>query len=127
LAERVKPIPEADAKLVKKWIADLDNDNFETREKASAELGRLRELARPALENALKSKSAETRRRVEDLLSQLRPDATMSPEDVRRYRALEVLEKVNTPEARQLLQALARGAEGARLTHEAKTILERLP
>jgi WD40 repeat protein len=126
LGERIKPIPAPDAKQLSQWIADLDNDNFEVREKASVELGRLRELARHALEEALKSKSAERRRRAEDLLDRLKPDATLPPDDLRRLRAIEVLEKVNTADARKLLQTLSRGAEGAWLTREAKATLERL-
>jgi hypothetical protein len=126
LAKRVKPAAAPDAKQLKKWVADLDNDNFETRETASTELARLGELAHSALEAALKSKSAETRRRAEELLGRLRPDAALSAEDVRGLRAVEVLARINTPEARQALHALARGAEGDRVTREAKTTLERL-
>jgi hypothetical protein len=36
------------------------------------------------------------------------------------------LERIGTPEARQLLKRLATGAPGARLTREAKASLERL-
>jgi len=41
-------------------------------------------------------------------------------------RALEVLEQVGTPEARQVLTTLATGAPHARLTREAKAALDRL-
>ncbi len=41
-------------------------------------------------------------------------------------RAVEVLERVGTPEARQILEDLARGAPEARLTREAKAALEGL-
>jgi HEAT repeat protein len=68
----------------------------------------------------------ETRRRVEELLSRLKRDAVLTGEDLRRFRAIEVLEKIDTPEARQLLQTLARGADSAWLTREAKRTLERL-
>jgi RNA polymerase sigma factor (sigma-70 family) len=125
LAERVKPVAAPDAKQVARWIKELDDDSFDVREKAAAELGRLRELARPALEQALKSRSAETQRRAEELLARVKADAAWSSDDLRRLRALEVLEKVNTPEARELLQGLSRGAEGSWLTREAKSSLER--
>jgi hypothetical protein len=36
------------------------------------------------------------------------------------------LEQIHTPEARQLLAELARGAPAARITREAKASLERL-
>ena len=41
-------------------------------------------------------------------------------------RALEVLERIGTPEARQILLSLAKGAPEAALTQEAKASLERL-
>jgi RNA polymerase sigma factor (sigma-70 family) len=126
LAKRVKSAEAPDAKQLKKWVADLDNDNFEAREKATTELARLGELARPALEAAMMSKSAEARRRAEELLGGLKPDAAMAAEDVRSLRAVEVLARINTPEARQALKALARGPEGDRVVREAKAILERL-
>jgi hypothetical protein len=126
LAERVKSAAAPDAKQKKKWVADLDNDDFDAREKATTELARLGELARPALEAAMKSKSAETRRRAEELLGRLKPDVTPAAEDVRGLRAVEVLVRINTPEARQALQALAKGPEGDRVAREAKATLERL-
>jgi hypothetical protein len=41
-------------------------------------------------------------------------------------RAVEVLEHVGTPDARRLLQELAHGLPGARLTSEAQPSLRRL-
>ncbi len=41
-------------------------------------------------------------------------------------RTVEVLEIAGTPEARQVLEQLAKGAPEARLTQEAKASLERL-
>jgi hypothetical protein len=43
-----------------------------------------------------------------------------SDETLRSLRAIEVLEHIATPEARQVLQELAEGAPNARLTPEAK-------
>jgi hypothetical protein len=37
-----------------------------------------------------------------------------------------VLEQIGTPEAREVLRTLARGASGSRLTREASASLERL-
>jgi hypothetical protein len=53
-------------------------------------------------------------------------NAPPTPEELRALRGVEVLEGLATPEARQLLQALARGPGHAPLTHEAKTAVERL-
>ena len=50
----------------------------------------------------------------------------MSGETVRAWRAVEVLERAGTPEARSVLAALAEGAPAARLTREARAGLKRL-
>jgi hypothetical protein len=39
---------------------------------------------------------------------------------------MEVLEHTGTPEARTILERLALGAPGHRITHEAKAVLRRL-
>ena len=43
-----------------------------------------------------------------------------------KMRALEVLERVGTPEARAILARISKGAEEAELTRDAKAALERL-
>jgi hypothetical protein len=45
---------------------------------------------------------------------------------MRMLRAIEVLEQVGSPEAREVLQNLADGAPEARLTREAKAAIARL-
>ncbi len=47
-------------------------------------------------------------------------------EILRELRALEVLEQAGTDQARQVLEALAKGAPEAHLTQGAKAALERL-
>ncbi len=64
------------------------------------------------------------RRRIEALMEKLR--AVTRPEALRALRAVAVLEDIATPEARQLLETLAKGAPEARLTQEAKASLTRL-
>jgi hypothetical protein len=127
LAERVKPAAGPDPKQMARWVNDLDNDSFEAREKAAAELGKLGELARPALEEALKKRpSVEMQRRIEELLGRLKPGQKLSADDLRRLRAVEVLEDLGTPEAKRLLEELAKGAPGAALTRDAEAALTRL-
>jgi hypothetical protein len=57
------------------------------------------------------------------LLENLQPK---SPERLREYRALELLEHWHTPEARQLLTELAQGVPEAHFTQEAEASLKRL-
>jgi WD40 repeat protein len=126
LSRRVQPTPEPDGKQVRRWVAELDHDQFVVRRTAAEELGRLGELARPALEEALqRGPSPEARKQMEGLLGGLKPGAAPA-EDLRRLRAVEVLERIGTPEAKELLEGLAKGARGARLTREAEGSLQRL-
>ena len=67
----------------------------------------------------------ETRKRVEDLLNKL-TGGTLSAEQLRCVRAVEVLERIGTPEARQVLRTLAQGAPGALMTRQAQDALDRL-
>jgi WD40 repeat protein len=50
-----------------------------------------------------------------------------SGETLRRLRAIAVLEKIGTPEARRVLERMATGLERARETRDAKAALRRLP
>jgi hypothetical protein len=111
---------------VNRLIADLDHDRFEVRERALVELAKLGKQVEPALRKALQSRTtAEVRLRVGILLKKL-DDLAMPPEDLQALRATVVLERIGSPEARQVLQALAGGAPEARLTREAKASLVRL-
>jgi hypothetical protein len=126
LAAHLQPATPADANRLAKHIADLDSDAFTTRAAAMKELAQLGQLAESALRKALAgSPSTEARRRMEQLLEKL-ATATLNGESLRQWRAIETLEHLATPEARQLLEKLASGAADARLTREAKAAQERL-
>jgi len=126
--QHLKPVATADEKRIAQLIADLDSDEFAAREKATRELEALGEAAAEPCRTALTGNpSIESRRRLERLLSkQIHDMGQPSAERLRTLRALEVLERARTPEARQLLTTLAKGAPGAWLTREAKAALERL-
>jgi WD40 repeat protein len=112
--------------LIRRLLAELDSDDYATREKATEALARLGAIAEPALRQALEGKpSPEVRRRVERLLQKLRSSA-LTGEELRHVRAVEALEYCDTAEARKLLDALSRGSGEARLTREAKAALARL-
>jgi hypothetical protein len=65
------------------------------------------------------------RRRIVTLLARVAPDE-MTTAELQQWRALAVVEYAGTPEARRLLEELASGAPGARLTTWASATLERL-
>jgi RNA polymerase sigma factor (sigma-70 family) len=115
-----------DQQRLQRAAAELDDDSFAVRQRAAAELEKAGELAEPVLRQLLEGKpTPEVRRRAEDLLAEIAGRAD-SPEGRREARALEALEFSDTPEAWQLLEALARGTPEARRTREAKAALGRL-
>jgi RNA polymerase sigma factor (sigma-70 family) len=125
LRKRLRPVVLAGAARLRRLVSGLDSDDFATREAATAELTKLGAAAAPALRAALKDNpSPEVRRRAAALLAKLREGP--SPEALRRARAVAALERMGTPEARRLLEALAKGAAGDALTEDAHGALERL-
>jgi RNA polymerase sigma factor (sigma-70 family) len=126
LKEHLHPARPADPQGLRRLLAELGSDRYAAREKAQADLEALGDLAEPALRQALASKpTLEVRRRVQRVLDRLRGPLTR-PEVLRQVRAVAVLEDIATPAARQLLEGLAAGAPGARLTHEAQASVDRL-
>jgi WD40 repeat protein len=124
LAERLRPMSTPDPKHVARLIADLDHDEFSVRQKADDTLATLGELAEPAVRRALRDNpSAESRKRLEELLEKT---SDWSGEQLRVLRTLTVLEDIATPEARQILESLAKGDSASRVTQEARASLERL-
>ncbi len=121
---RLHPVPRPDPKRLAQLVHDLDSDTFTVREKATQELGKLRESAAATLKETLRGRpSPEVRRRAEELLANLAP---LSSEQLQALRAMEALEHMGGSEARRLLAELAEGAPEARLTRAAKAALRRL-
>jgi WD40 repeat protein len=124
LRERLKPVPKDFADRLRQQIADLDNDDFRTRELAMRELTRLGPDAVLPLHAAMDAKpSVEAKKRIEALLKELHPWYIKDPETLRTVRAIWVLQRMATPEARALLESLAAGAPEARITQEGKAAL----
>jgi hypothetical protein len=125
LKERVKSAEEIDLKHVQRLLANLDSDQFTTRDKAAKELATLLERIEPALRKALEGEpSEEVRKQIKALLDG--PITVPSGETLRTLRAIQVLESIGTKEACEVLKKLAAGAEAARETRDAKEALERL-
>jgi hypothetical protein len=126
LRERLHPAAAMETGRLARLTTALDSDDFRARDTATRELKKLGELARPALQAALKGEpSLELRRRVQRLLDAL-DNGALPAESLRHLRAVAVLEHIASAEARKLLDALATGAPEARLTQEAKAALARL-
>jgi len=116
--------PSAPDPQLARLIADLDHPQFAVRRQAQEELEKLGPGAEAALSKVLAGKpSLEMRQRVEQLLDKI----TASPEQLRQLRAVQVLERTGTAEARRLLESLAKGSEWPqRLRDDAQAALARL-
>ena len=126
LKKRLTPAQPADAKQLAQWLKELDSPQFGARELAMRGLENLGDRAEQALRTALKKPlSAEARRRVQALVDLLEGPLT-HPERLRAVRGVEVLERIGSAEALAVLEALAKGAPGTRLTREAQASLGRL-
>lgn len=126
LEKRLKPARGPEPKRLDKLIVDLASSRFSDRERARQELEDLGDLAEPALRSFGSTKiPLETRRRAEALLKRLQGPVSEPPR-LQQLRAIETLERIALPQARELLAALSKGAPGALLTNEAQQALRRL-
>jgi RNA polymerase sigma factor (sigma-70 family) len=125
LRDRLRPVSPPTPEDLGRLIAGLDNPDFTRREAATKQLTELGELADGTLRKALtQSQSLEARRRIEALLAL--PPLARTNEARRGLRAIRVLERIGTPEAKQALETLTHGAAESKITHEAKVALDRL-
>jgi WD40 repeat protein len=124
LKEKLRLATPADPKRLAKFVADLDSKRYAVRKKATLELEKLGDLAEHALRVRLTADlSLETRQRLDRLLQKLE---SLTPERLRNLRALTVLEQVGTPQARKVLDTLAKGPGEGWLTRDAQAALKRL-
>ncbi len=127
LKARLKGDKPPDERRIARLIADLDDDQFATREKAFKELEKLGVPAKPALRRTLESEvSAEVRSRVKRLLERLDAPPGSPSTDLVQLRAVEALEANGTKEALQVLAELSDDSADAQLAREAKLSLARL-
>jgi hypothetical protein len=127
LKERLRPVSSPSPDLLRSLLNDLDSDQFAVREAAERQLRNLGERAGSTLREALNAKpSLEKRRRIEGLLASLEATTALSGEPLRGLRAMQVLERIGSAEARKILEGLAGGVESARLTRDAKAALGRM-
>ncbi len=100
---------------------------FQKRKKAADELEKAGSAAELSMRRALAGKPApEAQRRLEALLARLdteRP-VVLTRDELQQVRAVEVLERLGTAEARQLLRKLAKGSASALQTRSAQAALD---
>jgi WD40 repeat protein len=126
LDEQLRTIEPVDARKIAALIDDLDHAKFGVRDQASKELEKLASIAQPALLARLKvNPPLEMQKRIMILLDRLEGPVT-DLALLRSLRAVEVLERIGTPGARAVLERLAGGAPGHRLTVEAGEARDRI-
>jgi WD40 repeat protein len=123
--DRLQPAAKVDSTRARELIALLDHDQYKVREKAISELNKMGEQIVPALDKALAGNpTLESKLRLQDIRGRMtaRP---LHGDRLRLFRAVEVLERIGTPQSRQVLEALATGEPGVLLTTSAREALER--
>jgi hypothetical protein len=127
LQERLQPIRPASPEEMRTLLGNLDSNQFSVRQAAERTLRELGERAEPGLRESLKgAPPLEVKRRVEALLEAIHAPGPLEGEALRGFRAVQVLERIGTADARRILEGLAKSVAGARLTQEARAALERL-
>jgi len=124
---RLRPVPAVDPKKVADWIEQLGSESFAEREAATKQLSGVGDAARHQFSAAIaKLESPEARNRLATIAAALGDDRPLTGDLLRAVRTVELLETFETPQAREVLKALAGGAPDARLTRSAAAALTRL-
>jgi WD40 repeat protein len=125
LRQRMPPPAEPGERIVRS-VSQLDAARYQVRETAQSELTRLAHQSRPALLAAARTDlSPEMRRRVEMLLQATRgPDR--SSDGLRSARAVEVLERIGSPNALALLRTWSAGPPGETLADASRAAVQRM-
>ncbi|MBX9579936.1 MAG: hypothetical protein K2X87_06470, partial [Gemmataceae bacterium] len=122
----VSPVPAPGPKAVADLIDRLGGPDFADREAAEKSVEAVADTARVELRAAVAGAGPEVRRRLGAVLERTDPGHPLAGDRLRAVRAVEVLERVGSAEARRVLDGLAAGAPGARLTDEARAAVGRL-
>jgi WD40 repeat protein len=125
LAKKLTPTARPVDTVLADLVSQLDNDDFAVRQRASRRLEQLDEFALPSLAAAAQdSVHPEIAKRASDLLQNLK--SGLLPGRLAASRAIEVLERLGSPEARKVLQWLAQADPILKTTQEARDSLKRL-
>lgn len=117
-----------DVAEVNKWIVDLDDDEFAIRQAASEKLRNQGVAVLPLLEKSLRGKlSPEAEFRVKRIVAVLKsPIHRTGGSTLRNLRAVEVLERINTRGAHELIARQAKGPDDSRSVLDARAALVRM-
>ncbi|WP_020472888.1 WD40 repeat domain-containing protein [Zavarzinella formosa] len=127
LRQRLRPITVPNTAEWAKLIADLNDPAFRVRASAYRRLEQFGSGVSDRLSDKFrKPQSPEVREQLERLATR-HAGTVLSPETLRFLRALVVLEEINTPAARRLVEELTHGVTTARETTAAITTLSRMP
>lgn len=125
LSSRLKTAAGVDRVKLRSLVRALDDRAFKVRDRAFRELREMGAAAQPEILELLAApQTPGTRVALKQLRTEL--ESSLTPDELRSVRAVEVLEAIASPEARSLLQTLASGNPVARQTIEATASLERL-
>jgi WD40 repeat protein len=126
LQTRLKPAPFVEVTQVQQLIGQLDDPQYKVRQKANLALLKMGDRVQEAVEKALAGNPPlEARKRLQDMDAKL-SSPILQGEALRACRAIEVLECIGTPQARQLVRLLAEGAPGASTTTAAQQAIKRM-
>ena len=126
LKERLRPVT-PDPERMRQLIAELDHEDFNTREKAAEALRDLGPPAEPALRRALaENQSTEVQTRTKKALDAIALPLVRSRELLRNLRVIRILEGVGTAEAAGALETFTRAAPETREGRAAGAAAERL-
>jgi hypothetical protein len=122
---RLRAAEPHDHRPIADLIADLDSERFAFRETASRQLRRRAVEARSGAQAALAARpSPEARRRLEAILAG--PPFVRDPQMPRMARGVQVLERIGSPAAKEVVWRLAGGFSDAPITRDARAALDRL-
>jgi hypothetical protein len=126
LLQGLGPVEIIEPKRLAKLLKGLGADDFEEREKSSAELAKLGFAAEAALQKlASSAPDLEVERRTNRLLKALKARSSGAYR-VRAGRALEALEQIGTAEARAALKVLAERGPWLEMRRDAAAAVRRL-
>jgi hypothetical protein len=124
--DQIAPLEKVRREDILKWLGQLDDDDFDVREQATTNLERFSPVAEPELREAVAKRkvSIDAQKRIERILAALDRDKP-TPERLREIRTVQVLEQIDTAEARQMLERLAKSRVKTLLAEEAGRAVER--